>query len=102
MAEGRGKEAWGRTSALLALLVNLHRDPKKGRAARPADYNPYMRKKPIRLESLAFLKSSFVKENSDEESSSLDLNMDDADRSFDFSSSEGVDTERTGENVRDS
>ena len=41
LGEGHGREAWGRTSALLAMLVNCHRDPKKGRPARPEDFDPY-------------------------------------------------------------
>lgn len=41
MAEGRQKEAWGRTSTVLALIANVNRDPKKHRAFRPDDFNPF-------------------------------------------------------------
>jgi hypothetical protein len=41
MAEGRVEEAWQRTSALMALIANTHRDPKKGRWFQPADFNPF-------------------------------------------------------------
>jgi hypothetical protein len=41
MAEGHGRDEWGRASVLLALVANCHRDPKKGRAMRPDDYNPF-------------------------------------------------------------
>jgi len=41
MAEARSREAWNRASAAMALLANIHRDPKKGRAFRPSDFNPY-------------------------------------------------------------
>ena len=46
MVEGRGKFEWGIASSLMALLVNLNRDPKKGKAASPADFNPFAPKQP--------------------------------------------------------
>jgi len=44
MAEGRAKENWQHTSALMALIANAHRDPKKGKAFEPDDFNPYSEK----------------------------------------------------------
>ena len=41
MAEGRGRFEWNRTSSLMALLVNIFRDRKKGKSVNPADFNPY-------------------------------------------------------------
>jgi len=41
MAEGRSRENWQHTSAILALLYNCNRDPKKTRAAKPSDFNPF-------------------------------------------------------------
>ncbi len=41
MADGRERAEWGRLSALLAMLANCNRDPKKGRPLSPADMNPY-------------------------------------------------------------
>ena len=41
MAEGRSAAAWAHTSALLALLANVHRDPKKTEAFQPSDFNPH-------------------------------------------------------------
>lgn len=43
MAEARGRQLWAHTSALLALLANVHRDPKKGRPFEPADFDPHRR-----------------------------------------------------------
>ena len=43
MAEARRKDAWDRTSTVLALIANVNRDPKKTRAFRPKDFNPYER-----------------------------------------------------------
>ena len=40
MAQARQRDAWNHTAALLALLANVHRDPKKGRALKPGDFHP--------------------------------------------------------------
>jgi hypothetical protein len=41
MAEGRSRDEWARTSSLLALIANAHRDPKKTRAFKPGDFDPF-------------------------------------------------------------
>ncbi len=57
MAEGRGKMEWTQTSCLMALIVNILRDPKKGKSAKPADFNPYFqRKKPVQKVTMGELK----------------------------------------------
>jgi hypothetical protein len=43
MAEGRGLDNWWHTSSLMALIANVNRDPKKGRAYKPKDFDPYAR-----------------------------------------------------------
>jgi hypothetical protein len=62
MAEAKGKEAWGRMSALLALVANAHRDPKKTRAFKPADFDPYAAaERPVgKTKDLSILKRVFV------------------------------------------
>lgn len=64
MAEGRIGESWNHTSVLLAMLANIHRDPKKGRALRPADFHPMHKAaagKPVVLKGdLRLLKTIFV------------------------------------------
>lgn len=40
MAEGRSRTQWAHTSLLCALIANAHRDPKKGRAFKPEDFEP--------------------------------------------------------------
>jgi len=64
MAEARGRDAWGRTARVLALLANIHRDPKKHRAFRPSDFNPYETKRrsgiPIKAKDIGLLKKVFV------------------------------------------
>lgn len=41
MAEARQREQWNHTSSLLALLANCHRDPKKTRPYKPAQFHPH-------------------------------------------------------------
>ena len=64
MAEGRGQLEWSQTSALLALTANAHRDPKKTRAFKPSDFNPYHVRKTERplakTKDLSILKRVFV------------------------------------------
>ncbi len=43
MAEGHGRDAWGRNALLCALVGNCHRDPKKGRAFKVDDFDPFDR-----------------------------------------------------------
>ena len=42
MAEGRQEAAWGRTSAILAMLAEANRDKKKKPTPfKPDDFNPF-------------------------------------------------------------
>jgi len=64
MAEARSKSEWGRASALLALIANVNRDPKKGVPFTPSDFNPHERQTPdvpvTQLADLSILKTVFV------------------------------------------
>ena len=40
MAQARQEDNWNHTAALMALLANANRDPKRGRAFKPADFHP--------------------------------------------------------------
>lgn len=62
MAEAKGRADWGRTSVMLALTANVNRDPKKTRAFKPADFNPYeMEKRTVgKTKDLSILKTVFV------------------------------------------
>ena len=65
MADARSKDNWHHTAAVLALLANAHRDPKKTGPFKPEDFNPFAKKtEPIRLkdnqEAFALLKHVFV------------------------------------------
>ena len=49
---------WAQTSCLMALIVNILRDPKKGKSAKPADFNPYFqRKNPVQKVTMKELKT---------------------------------------------
>jgi hypothetical protein len=44
MAEGRTRESWNHTSVVLALLANVHRDPRRrSDPFMPAEFHPYER-----------------------------------------------------------
>jgi hypothetical protein len=51
---------------VLALLANVHRDPKKSRTYKPADFNPHLRARPTTAQrpkaSVGVLKQVFIKE----------------------------------------
>ncbi len=64
MAQARSRESWAHTSAVLALIANVNRDPSKGRAWRPCDFDPHSRpaEKAIEVEgNMSLLKQAFVK-----------------------------------------
>jgi hypothetical protein len=62
MAEARSQQAWAHTSGILAMLANLHRDPKKSRAYKPGDFNPHVRRKPLTIQrvGISVLKQVFI------------------------------------------
>ena len=65
MAEGHGRDEWGRMAFLCALMANCHRDPKKGRAFRVADFDPFGREPgeviEVNRENIATLKQAFTR-----------------------------------------
>ena len=62
MAEGRGREAWNHTAAVMAVLANLHRDPKKHGPYGAEDFHPYRgRSRSVpKTKDLSILKAVFV------------------------------------------
>jgi hypothetical protein len=60
MAEARVRDEWRRTAALMALIANCNRDPKRTKAFRPADFDPF--RKPDRPISVGIdiLKDVFI------------------------------------------
>jgi hypothetical protein len=64
MAEARCRERWRHTSALMALLANIHRDPKRHKPYKPADFDPYeakdLRRQAVGLSDVGKLKDAFI------------------------------------------
>ena len=66
MADGRQRDAWNHTAALMALTANCHRDPKqRSTPFEPNDFHPMpstVRRKPITKVSIGALKGMFTGE----------------------------------------
>lgn len=61
MADAAGRERWGHTTAVMCLIANVNRDPKKGRPFRPSDFDPYAKadaKRPATAEDLMMLRTA--------------------------------------------
>lgn len=41
MHEGAGQDRWSHTSAILCVIANANRDPKKSKQFKPSDFDPY-------------------------------------------------------------
>ena len=65
MADARQHDNWNYAASVMALLANLNRDPKKGRALRPQDFHPlhqpstHRTQRPLKAD-LSVLKTVFV------------------------------------------
>lgn len=59
MAEGRERSEWARSSVLLALLANAHRDPKKTRAFKPSDFDPFAQRAEAKPNNIPALRAVF-------------------------------------------
>ena len=60
MAEGRERSEWARASALLALIANAHRDPRKSRPFKPGDFDPFARPRTAAAGDMAALRAVFT------------------------------------------
>jgi hypothetical protein len=67
MAEARVDAEWNHTSAVLAMLANVNRDPKKHGPYHPEDFHPSKRRQhsstgiPITRSNIGLLKKVFLK-----------------------------------------
>lgn len=63
MAEARGRDAWAHTSAVMTLIANVNRDPKKTRPFKPSDFDPYSakdrRENAIEVSDMTVLRDAF-------------------------------------------
>ena len=62
MAEAVSRQRWAHTSAVMCVIANCHRDPRKTRAFTPDDFNPHRRRKdaPQMKGDISVLKQVFV------------------------------------------
>ncbi|MEX2388190.1 MAG: hypothetical protein WD534_09940 [Phycisphaeraceae bacterium] len=65
MAEAKSRDQWNHTAAVLALIANCHRDPKKTGPFKAEQFHPLAEKpEPVKLkdknEAFAILKHVFV------------------------------------------
>ena len=60
----RQRREWDRAASILAMLVNINRDPKKGHVAMPDDFNPYTpkreRQQPKKMSLRAWMRTQGV------------------------------------------
>ncbi len=54
MAEAKSRDNWNHTASILALIINVNRDPKKHRAVSPKQLNPYEQRSGKKDTKLAF------------------------------------------------
>jgi hypothetical protein len=70
MAEARQRHDWSIASSVMALLASVHRDPKKRRAFKPSDFDPFARTadagQPIPAD-VRVLKDVFVRKNAQQQ-----------------------------------
>ena len=62
MSEARSRDTWRHTAAVMALIANVNRDPRKHRPYKAEDFNPH-RQRPktvIKGKGLRILKNIFV------------------------------------------
>ena len=62
MAEARSHHDWNHTAAVMALLANCHRDPKKSKTFKPNDFHPHTQRRTERMSTVpvSVLKQVFV------------------------------------------
>ncbi len=66
MVKARGEFEWEQTSSLMALVINVIRNPKKSKPTNPNDLNPYKTKeKSLPIVPLSILKEIWCKHSPD-------------------------------------
>jgi hypothetical protein len=64
MAVYRSEQQWAHTSAILAMIANVNRDPKHTPSYKPDDFNPHARRRkrqaPLPKVGIEILKTVFV------------------------------------------
>lgn len=52
MAQARQRSEWARTQSVMALLANIHRDPRRSKVFQPEDFDPFKSEKLGTVEEL--------------------------------------------------
>jgi hypothetical protein len=71
MSEAKSRDDWRHTAAMMSLVANVNRDPRKQRPFKPEDFNPHEQKPKtvIRGKGLRILRDVFVKSEPTNEAS---------------------------------
>jgi len=60
MLDGKQRHDWSIASAVMALVANINRDPKRSRRLNPSDFDPFVkRNRPIPV-GVSVLKDVFI------------------------------------------
>ena len=60
MLDGKQRHDWSIASGVMALVANIHRDPKRSRRLNPSDFDPFAkRQRPIKV-GVSVLKDVFI------------------------------------------
>ncbi len=60
MLDGKQRHDWSIASAVMALVANINRDPKRSRRLNPSDFDPFAkRQRPIKV-GVSVLKDVFI------------------------------------------
>ena len=63
MLDGKQRHDWSIASAVMALVANINRDPKRSRRLNPSDFDPFAkRQRPIKV-GVSVLKDVFIDGN---------------------------------------
>jgi hypothetical protein len=60
MSEARERHEWALASAVMALIANIHRDPKRSRPLKPSDFDPFAQQRPVPKVPVTVLKDVFI------------------------------------------
>ena len=60
MSDARQRHEWSIASTLMAVLANIHRDPKRSRTLKPSDFDPFAQRTPPPKVPITVLKDVFI------------------------------------------
>lgn len=60
MLDGKQRHDWSIASAVMALVANIHRDPKRSRRLNPSDFDPFAKRQRSIKVGVSVLKDVFI------------------------------------------